>query len=147
MNSSFSRTCERMCIVVVGSVLLFISPATLSKTITLEQASRLTLQQHPDLRRYQSLLTATEADKRLANLTPAYNVGVEAENLLGSGDASGINDAELTVSLSSVFEMGGKRNARVSLADANLSLLQSERYVASLDLMQWVGYSRVQMNN
>ncbi len=135
MNSSFSRTCERMCIVVVGSVLLFISPATLSKTITLEQASRLTLQQHPDLRRYQSLLTATEADKRLANLTPAYNVGVEAENLLGSGDASGINDAELTVSLSSVFEMGGKRNARVSLADANLSLLQSERYVASLELL------------
>jgi len=93
------------------------------------------LRQHPDLQRYQSLILATEADRTLANLTPAYHVGVEAENLLGSGDASGISDAELTVSLSSVFEMGGKRDARVSLVDANLSLLQSERYVASLKLL------------
>ena len=135
MNSFFSHARERMCTVIMGSVLLFISPTTMSKTITLEQATRLTLQQHPDLQQYQSLLAATKADKKQANLTPAYHVGVEAENLLGSGDASGINDAELTVSLSSVFEMGGKRNARVALADANLSLLQSERYVVSLELL------------
>ncbi len=135
MNSFFSYARKRMGTVLMSSVLLFISPTAMSNTITLEQAARLTLQQHPDLQRYQSLLTATEADRKLANLTPAYHVGVEAENLLGSGDASGINDAELTVSLSSVFEMGGKRNARVALADANLSLLQSERYVVSLELL------------
>ncbi|AXR05571.1 TolC family protein [Salinimonas sediminis] len=135
MNSFFSHARERMCFVIVGCVWLFISPATQSKAITLEQATRLTLQQHPDLQRYQSLLKATKADKQQATLTPAYKVGVEAENLLGSGDAAGINEAELTVSLSSVFEMEGKRTARVALVDANLSLVQSERYVASLALL------------
>ena len=135
MNSFFSHAHKRMFTVVVNSVLLFISTTAMSKTITLEQAARLTLQQHPELQRYQSLLTATEADRTLANLTPAYHVGVEAENLFGSGDTSGIKNTELTVSLSSVFEMGGKRDARVSLVDANLSLLQSERYVASLKLL------------
>ena len=71
MNSFFSHARKRMCTVIVSSVLLFISPTAMSKAITLEQAARLTLQQHPDLQRYQSLLTAVEADRKQANLTPA----------------------------------------------------------------------------
>jgi cobalt-zinc-cadmium efflux system outer membrane protein len=47
-------------------------------------------------------------EAKTAALRLGYAVGVEVENFLGSGDVSGIKDVELTITLSSVIEMGDK---------------------------------------
>ncbi len=127
------RVCSRKVVVICS--LLLCSTQTLGEALTLEQATQLTLQQHPQLQEFVPLVKALEGEKHQASLSPAYEVGIEAENLLGSGNAAGFSGSELTVSLSSVYELGDKLGSRVALADANLSLLQSEQYVQSLSLL------------
>src|SRR5690625_7323594 len=60
---------------------------------------------------------------------------LEVENVAGSGDTQGFDTAETTVALSSVIEMGGKRQARVSYADARINQAEWEQQAVSLDVL------------
>ncbi|QJR79409.1 TolC family protein [Alteromonas pelagimontana] len=127
------RVCSRQVVVICSLVLC--STQSLSEPLTLKQATQLTLQQHPQLQKFIPLVRALEGEKEQASLSPVYEIGIQAENLMGSGNTAGFSESELTVSLSSVYELGDKLDARVALADAKLSLLQSEQYVQSLSLL------------
>ncbi|MET0986329.1 MAG: TolC family protein, partial [Steroidobacteraceae bacterium] len=61
-------------------------------------------------------------------------VNVEIENAPRSGQNSAFDSTEATLSLASVFERGGKRAARIAVADAKLNslVLQEERSRADL---------------
>ncbi|MCI2283690.1 TolC family protein [Colwellia sp. MSW7] len=76
--------------------------------------------------------------ERTANLTPAYELDIEAENFLGSGEFNQFDSAELTVALSSVIEMGNKRSARIALVSSSRALLIAKKEVAALNLMAQV---------
>ena len=76
---------------------------------------------------------ATELDR--AAFKPPLVVGVEAENVLGTGEASGLQGAELTLSLASVLERGGKLDARRTLAQSRIDVLAVEREARRLDLL------------
>lgn len=120
------------------SVLLlsgYVSTVSAQQSLTLTEATRRTLTSSPQLQVFQWRFQAQEAMRDTAQLTPAYEIGFEAENLAGRGDFSGTDNMELTLSLSSVIELGGKRNSRVAVADSRYALTEAQREARSLDLL------------
>lgn len=106
-----------------------------SSILTLDDAFARVAETHPDLRllgpRQQVLL----AEREQALLRPAWTLGAQLENVLGSGQASGLQGAELTLSLATVFERGGKLDARRVLAERRIDALAVERETRRLDLL------------
>lgn len=58
-----------------------------------------------------------EATRLQAGLRPNPEVGIEFENFAGSGELSGADALETTLMLSQLIELGGKRKARVRVAE------------------------------
>jgi cobalt-zinc-cadmium efflux system outer membrane protein len=90
---------------------------------------------HPALRLIDGQRQVLDAHRQAAALRPPLTLGAQAENVLGSGQARGFDQAELTLSLSGVLERGGKLDARRALAQANLDALAPQREAARLDLL------------
>lgn len=105
------------------------------ESLTLSEATQRVLANHPELQVFRWRFKAIDGMRQSAELRPAYDLGVEAENLVGSGDFSGTESAELTLSLSSVIELGDKRSSRVAVADSRYALAQAEREAKALDLL------------
>ncbi len=69
-----------------------------------------------------------------AKLKPAWRVSAEAENFLGSGEASGFKGLETTLQLGSILERGGKLEARVDVAGRKRDLVEAELEALSVDV-------------
>lgn len=110
-------------------------PESEAAPITLAQAVAAALERNPELGAFAFELRATQARERQAAVRPAPELGVEAENFAGSGDTRGFDAAELTLALSQVLELGGKRGARVEAARAGSTLVEIERQAAQLDVL------------
>ncbi|WP_396616503.1 TolC family protein [Lysobacter soli] len=128
----FSRLAASAALVVV---LVAALPARAGDRLTLDDAFARVAASHPDLRlpALRGELLAAELDEALQR--PALRAGVELENAPGTGDYSGVDGAELTLSLASVLERGGKRDARRALAQGRIDALAPEREAARLDLL------------
>lgn len=113
------------------------SPATAD--LTWEEAARRTLEAHPSLGRFQIERDVVRARTDQAALRPSLELGVEAEDVLGSGAYQGIDSAQFTVSLSSLFERGGKRDARLDVQARSMALLSETQRVEALDLLATTG--------
>jgi cobalt-zinc-cadmium efflux system outer membrane protein len=74
-------------------------------------------------------------DRETADLRPAFTVGAELEDALGTGDIKDFTGAEATLRLSNVIEMGGKREARVGVISRRIDVLNAEQRVVELDLL------------
>lgn len=110
-------------------------PALAADRLTLDDAFARVEQAHPDLRLaggQRSVLTA-ELDR--ASFKPPLVVGASAENILGTGEASGLSGAELTLTLASVLERGGKLDARRALVQSRIDSLALQRESKRLDLL------------
>ncbi|MBB18098.1 MAG: RND transporter, partial [Rickettsiales bacterium] len=105
------------------------------KLLTLSDAIRFSLAENPSLKVFSLRDVALQGQLQTANLKPAYELGVATENFAGTGGFNGIGSAELTVSLSSTIEMGGKREARAGLYSQSRSHLQAQRQIESLELL------------
>lgn len=108
---------------------------TSGTTITLSSAIELALSQNPDLQVYRFRATGQQGLEKTANLAPQFDLSAEAENIGGTGDFSGTASAEFTLALSSVVELGGKREARVAAVSAQRYLIDGERQARALDLL------------
>lgn len=128
----FSRLAASAALVVV---LVAALPARAGDRLTLDDAFARVAASHPDLRlpALRGEILAAELDEALQR--PALRAGVELENAPGTGDYSGVDGAELTLSLASVLERGGKRDARRALAQGRIDALAPERQAARLDLL------------
>ncbi len=104
-------------------------------SLTLTAATRLVLANNPELQVFRWRSQAIDGMRQTAELRPAYELSVSAENVAGSNDFSGIDNAELTLALSSIIELGGKRGFRSSVVDSRYALLQAEQQVKALDLL------------
>lgn len=104
-------------------------------TLTLANALARTMAQNPDLRVFDFRLQGLEGQRLTADQAPAYEAGLEVENVLGSGDLRGVDGAEYTLSLSSVIELGGKRRARTGVVSSRYELVEAERESETLDLL------------
>ncbi|WP_250462165.1 TolC family protein [Microbulbifer litoralis] len=107
-------------------------PPDTGKQLTLAEAIDRILAQNPELAVFRFRDAALAGRAQTVGLRPPLTLGGELENFGGEG---GSEDAELTVSLSSVIELGGQRAARVHVAGARRDLLQAERQARALDLL------------
>lgn len=64
---------------------------------------------------------AAAAQRAVARLRPNPTLDVMSENIAGTGMFSGLQSAETTVSLALPLELGGKRSARIGVADAQIA--------------------------
>lgn len=90
---------------------------------------------HPDLRLFDARAQGLAAELDRSSLRPPLVAGASIENALGSGEASGFDIAELTLTLASVLERGGKLDARRVLANSRIDALAVERETRRLDLL------------
>lgn len=61
---------------------------------------------------------AARAARAVAGLRPNPALGVDVENFVGTGPYNGVNGADVTASVNIPLELGGKRQARIAVADA-----------------------------
>ncbi|ACJ29821.1 Outer membrane efflux protein [Shewanella piezotolerans WP3] len=64
-------------------------------------------------------LRASEALSLQAGITPNPELSVSVENILGTGDMQGVDNAEITLALSQLIELGDKRQRRIDYAQAS----------------------------
>ncbi len=81
-------------------------------------------------------IRAAEAQRRVAGLRPNPSIVGEAENVAGTGIYQGLRSSETTLGLALPIERGGKRSARIALAEAQIGRagLQAEIARANLTL-------------
>ncbi len=75
-----------------------------------------------------------EAQRRVAALRPNPSIIAEAENVAGTGIYQGLRSSETTVGLALPLERGGKRGARIALADAQIGRAGLQADIARADL-------------
>ncbi len=90
--------------------------------LSLREAMAAALLRNPELATFAWELRAAEARVLQATLLPNPGIGVEVENIGGSGPLSGFDGAETTVSLSQGFLLGGKIRKRTHLASLEREL-------------------------
>lgn len=103
--------------------------------MTLQSAIQRTLTNSPELHEFTYKQEAIEGEIKTASLKPALNAGIEVENFLGTGEVSGIKGSELTLTLSSVIELGNKLNSRKAFAKAQSTFVEAQKQVHTLDVL------------
>jgi outer membrane protein, heavy metal efflux system len=109
--------------------------ASSPELLTLDDAFARVARSHPDLRLIDSQRGLLGAESERAALRPPQVVGLEIENALGSGEASGFGSAEISLTLASVLERGGKLDARRTLVQSRIDALALQRETKRLDLL------------
>lgn len=89
------------------------------KGIKLPWALEQALLHNISLKAYPYSLRASEALTLQAGITPNPELSVKVENILGTGDMQGVDNAEITLALSQLIELGDKRQRRIDYASAN----------------------------
>ncbi len=103
--------------------------------LTLDAAFARVLARHPDLARFRYQREVGKAAIAEAAQSPALNVEFELENAFGTGAASGFDGAEATLSLASVLEPAAKRDARRTVANAQMRMVTFDEEARRLDLL------------
>ena len=117
-----------------------IGTAVADDAITLKDAISASLQHNPQLAGYQFRRTALAGEQTIAALRPELRLQSELENVAGSGDFSGVDEAELTLSFASIIELGDQRATRMDVVTARQQQLATGQRVAVLDLVAAVNY-------
>lgn len=121
------------------AVLVFVCVASCrahaADPLTLDDAFIRVAETHPELRRFGSRLAGLEAEADRGSLRPAWGADASIENAFGTGAAKGLESAEITLSLASVLERGGKLDARRTLVQSRIDALAVERETQRLDLL------------
>jgi cobalt-zinc-cadmium efflux system outer membrane protein len=105
------------------------------RTLTLDSAFERVIEKHPDLARFKHLREGAEAVVDIEALRAPLRMDVELENAPRSNRDSLFDSAEATLSLASVLERGGKREARVAIAGAQRDLLATHERQQRTDLL------------
>jgi cobalt-zinc-cadmium efflux system outer membrane protein len=113
-----------------GSPCLAAEPSAISSsraditaaTLTLRDALLRALRESPRLPGSALELRAREAESLQAGLIPNPALTTEVEDFGGGGSRNGFNASQTTISLAQLIELGGKRAARVRLAEAGADL-------------------------
>ena len=103
--------------------------------MTLQSAIQRTLTNSPELHEFTYRQQALEGEIKTASLKPEITAGIELENFLGTGDVSGTKDTEMTLTLSSVIELGNELNSRKAFAKAQSTLVEAQKQVQTLDVL------------
>ena len=106
----------------------------LAQPVTLDEAVRRATETAPALSAREAGIAAARANRDQAAVRPNPSVTVEGENLVGTGPYDVLRQSELTVTYSQPIERGGKRDARVALAERSIGVSEAAMRVTRLDL-------------
>ena len=98
-----------------------------------------TLASSPALQVFPLRRAAQAARIERAGQAPAPMAAIDLENVLGSGSRRGLVDAETTLALSQVIELGQQSDRRRDSARADRDLIEVEHAIAQLDQVAEVG--------
>ena len=105
-----------------------------AEMVTLEQAIAKAIAAAPLLKADDAAIAGARAGRVQADVRPNPSVTVEAENFIGTGPYNVLGRAEITATYNQPIERGGKRAARVTLADKDIDVAQASANVTRLDL-------------
>lgn len=108
---------------------------TADQQVTLGDALAMALMHHPQLAVFGYDVRAAEARALQAGLLPNPELDAEVENFAGSGELTGTDAIETTVSLSQLIELGGDRAARKHVARHNRDLAGWDYEAARLQVL------------
>lgn len=103
-------------------------------TFSLEDAVAAAGGSAPAIEAAEAGVSAAQAGRRIAGLRPNPTVSTQVENVIGSGPYRGFSQAETTVSLAVPIELGGKRSARVAVADAQTRRAELSAAITQADV-------------
>jgi len=103
--------------------------------LTLDKAIERTLAQNPKLYQFTLVRQSILAQRETSELSPGFMLGLDVENAEGSGAMKGMDAAEVTLSLSSVIELGDKRTSRITVVDASMGVFELTRQAQTLDVL------------
>ena len=109
--------------------------AQVPSTLTLDAAFERVLTKHPQLGRFQYQQETLDSELESARQSLPLAVEADLENAPGTGTASDLDRAEITLGLAAVLERGGKRDARVTVAQERINALAQEQDSTRLDLL------------
>ena len=109
-------------------------PIEAGQTLSLDRALELAGATSPTLDAAEADIQAAAAARTVAGLRPNPSVTVEAENVAGSGPYRGVESLETTTSLALPIELGGKRSARIGVADARSQRTLIQAAITQADL-------------
>ena len=119
---------------VMAGALAVTSPPVLAEPITLDEAIRRASEAAPLLQAGEAAISAAQAGARQAAVRPNPSIAVEGENLVGTGPYDVLRQSEVSVTYSQPIERGGKRAARVALAQQDIGVAEASARIARLDL-------------
>jgi cobalt-zinc-cadmium efflux system outer membrane protein len=120
------------------AVLLAAPVAATAQPLNVEAALRRAAAHDLNRPTAQARLQAAEAAARQAGAKPNPSIGVEVENFAGTGDRELFRQTESTLYWEQTLERGGKRQARVGAARAEVSLARLRGEARGLDLLATV---------
>ena len=118
----------------LAGALLVTGAPSLAESVSLNQAVAKALEAAPLLRAEEAAIAAARAGKVQADVRPNPSVTVEAENFVGTGPYSVLRRAEVTATYNQSIERGGKRAARVALAEREIGVASASAEVTRLEL-------------
>lgn len=129
------RTAGRLLIAGLMGLAAFSTTHSLqARPLTFAATWKRVLEGQPQLEAAQAELRALASEKYQAGRRPNPELGLEVDDVLGSGALAGTDGAETTALLSQRIERGGKREARETLAEQHLDLsaLELQQQLADL---------------
>ncbi|PTT73802.1 TolC family protein, partial [Pseudomonas sp. HMWF010] len=112
--------------------------ATQAQSLALNEALARAAQADPSRPAVEARLKAADAGARQAEVRVNPVIGVELEDLTGTGPYSLVDRAQATVYYQQSLERGGKREARTALARTEIDLVRLRHQTRVLDLLQEV---------
>ncbi len=119
----------------VGVAACLATPAA-AAPITLQDALQRASEAAPQLAAAIAGVTAATGRARQAGFAPNPEASLVAEDIGGSGAYTAFDQSEVTLSVGQRFELGGKRRARRSAAEAEIETARLRVEVARADLEQ-----------
>ncbi len=113
---------------------LSLSGSAYAETVTLEQAIEKAMAAAPAIQANEAAVASARAGRTQAGVKPNPVVEVETENFIGTGPISVLEQAEITATYNQTIERGGKRAARVALADSDIAVAEAAIGVTRLEL-------------
>ncbi|MDV6315316.1 TolC family protein [Idiomarina sp. HP20-50] len=127
---------RRLSFVVALLGTLFMYPVSATTfDLTLSEALQRTLKSNPSLKKYEFQSQAAEALTLQAGVSPNPRVGLEVENIAGSGRSAGLDNAQMTLSFSQILELGNKRQRRIQAATVEEKARQAEYEYQRIDVL------------
>lgn len=112
-----------------------VTPAFAGDGFSLGQVIEKALSQSPSLKAFKSSIDAAKGQQKQAGLWANPEIGIDAENIAGSGAYKGSDSAEITYGISQELRIGGELSASRKIAGKELEIAELDYQSAALDLI------------